>query len=192
MYTIELVSQSAQLKQIAELSSLNLRSAVDENTMADQGFLTWEYTVALLEAMHVFAPSVIALYKNEVVGYALTATHAMTEVHTEMKTMLNNLSALTYLGRPINDYRYYMMGQICIAKDHRGKGLFEALYQQHKTAYSNQYDMLLTEVSTSNHRSIRAHEKTGFKTIHTYHDHMDEWNVVVWNWEQGAGSRNKK
>ncbi|MFZ6025254.1 MAG: GNAT family N-acetyltransferase [Bacteroidota bacterium] len=183
MYNIELVSTKEQIHQIAELSSINLRSVVDEHTKVDQGFLTWEYTTRLLEAMHDFAPSVIASYNNQVVGYALTATHAMSEVHKEMKVMLNNLSTLTYLGRPMNDYRFYMMGQICIAKEHRGKGLFEKLYQHHRTVYGNQFDFLLTEVSTSNHRSMRAHEKVGFKTIHTYHDHMDEWNVVVWDWK---------
>lgn len=182
MYSIELVSTPVQIQQIAKLSSVNLRSVIDEETKLDQGFLTWEYTPELLEAMHAFAPSIIAMYKNEVVGYALVATHAMSEVHKEMKLMLDNLSALSYLGRPMNDYRYYMMGQICIAKEHRAKGLFEKLYRHHRTSYGHQYDILLTEVSTSNHRSMRAHEKVGFKTIHKYHDHMDEWNVVVWDW----------
>lgn len=182
MYHIELVTTIEQIRQIAELSSMNLRSVVDDHTKIDQGFLTWQYTPQLLETMHTFAPSIIATYNDQVVGYALVATHAMSEVHKEMKVMLDNLSTLTYLGRPMNDYRYYMMGQICIAKEHRGLRLFEKLYQHHKTSYGSQYDILLTEVSTSNHRSMRAHEKVGFKTIHTYHDHMDEWNVVVWDW----------
>jgi len=183
MYQITLVEHTEQLKQIAHLSAVNLRSVIDETTKADQGFLTWEYKTELLEAMHAFAPSVIATYEGVVVGYALVATHAMSGVHQEMKLMLDNLSNLTYLGKPMNDYRYYMMGQICIDKEHRGKGLFEKLYQHHRTVYSKQFDILLTEVSTSNHRSMRAHEKVGFKTIHTYHDHMDEWNVVVWDWK---------
>ncbi len=184
MCTIQLITSTEQIQQIARLSAENLRSAIDEHIKVDQGFLTWEYSTRLLEAMHEFAPSVIATYNNEVVGYALAATHAMSGVHTALKVMLDNLSTLTYLGRPMNDYSYYMMGQICIAREHRGKGLFEKLYQHHRTIYGNQYDILLTEVSTSNHRSMRAHEKVGFKTIHTYHDHMDEWNVVVWDWRK--------
>ena len=103
-----------------------------------------------------------------------------------MNVMLNNLATLTYQGKPMNDYKYYMMGQICIAKEHRGQGLFDQLYEYHRKVNSDQYDILLTEVSTSNHRSLRAHERVGFKTIHTYHDHMDEWNVVVWDWRKEA------
>ncbi len=181
MYQAQLVTNARQIQQIAALSAANLKSAIDEVTKREQGFLTWEYSVDLLTAMHEIAPSIIVTHNDEVAGYALTATHEMAEVHTEMKVMLNNLSTLTYLNKPINDYRYYMMGQICIAKEHRSKGLFEQLYQHHKIVYGTQYDFLLTEVSTSNHRSLRAHEKVGFKTIHTYHDHADEWNVVVLN-----------
>jgi len=57
------------------------------------------------------------------------------------------------------------------------------LYQKHREVYSNQYDFILTEISTSNLRSLKAHEKMGFETIYTYQDSVDEWNVVVWNWK---------
>ena len=183
MYQAQLVTNARQIQQIAALSAANLKSAIDDLTKKEQGFLTWEYSVDLLTAMHEIAPSIIVTYHDEVAGYALTATHEMAEVHTEMKIMLNNLSPLTYLDKPINDYRYYMMGQICIAKEHRGKGIFDQLYEHHKTVYGNQYDFLLTEVSTSNHRSLHAHKKVGFETIHTYHDHADEWDVIIWKFE---------
>lgn len=185
MYTIQLVEKNKELEEIAALSSLNLRTIISEEEKADQGFITWEYNTKLLQDMHQIAPSIIAKWNDTVVGYALVATHAMSTVHAEMKIMLDNLSTLQYEDRPMYEYRYYMMGQICIAKEHRGQGLFDQLYQYHKKIYSTQYDILLTEVSTSNHRSMRAHEKVGFKTIHTYHDHMDEWNVVVWDWREG-------
>lgn len=182
MYTIKLVTRPQELHQIAALSHANLRTVIDVKEKAEQGFITWEYTEMLLQNMHAMAPSVVALYHDEVVGYALVATHAMKDVHPELKMMLENLSSLTYQGQLMTVYPYYMMGQICISKQHRGKGLFEQLYAYHKEKYRDQFDILLTEISTSNHRSMRAHEKVGFKTIHTYNDHIDEWNVVVWDW----------
>ncbi len=74
------------------------------------------------------------------------------------------------------------MGQICIAKVYRGQGLFEQLYNYHKEIYQPQFDLFVTEISTRNHRSLRAHEKVGFKTIHTHRDNLDEWRVVAWDW----------
>lgn len=186
MYNLQLVTNNNQLEQIAALSAQNLRTVLNEKEKSEQGFITWEYNFTLLEKMHRIAPSIIATYQDEVVGYALVATHAMSAVHAEMSVMLNNLASLSYESKPMNDYKYYMMGQICIAKEHRGQGLFDRLYHYHREINRDQYDILLTEVSTSNHRSMRAHERVGFKTIHTYQDHMDEWNVVVWDW------RNKK
>jgi L-amino acid N-acyltransferase YncA len=75
------------------------------------------------------------------------------------------------------------MGQICIDKTYRGKGVFKMLYDKHREMNKDVYDFIVTEISTGNLRSIKAHQKTGFKTIHTYLDHMDEWNVVLWDWK---------
>lgn len=46
------------------------------------------------------------------------------------------------------------------------------------------YELVVTEISADNHRSQKAHEKIGFKTIYTYHDAMDAWSVVVWDWRE--------
>jgi ribosomal protein S18 acetylase RimI-like enzyme len=75
------------------------------------------------------------------------------------------------------------MGQICIEKEYRGKGIVPMLYNKHKEIYSSQYDFILTEISTRNIRSLKAHEKIGFKTIHYHRDQLDEWAVVIWDWK---------
>ncbi len=56
------------------------------------------------------------------------------------------------------------------------------LFKKHKELYSGKYELLVTEISTKNYRSLKAHEKVGFTTIHTYTDALDSWNVVVWDW----------
>jgi hypothetical protein len=56
------------------------------------------------------------------------------------------------------------------------------LYEEHKRLFRKEYDFVITEISTINKRSIAAHKKIGFKTIHTYRDALDEWNVVLWDW----------
>jgi L-amino acid N-acyltransferase YncA len=74
------------------------------------------------------------------------------------------------------------MGQICVHADYRGQGLVGMLYEFHRQQLSAQYDILVTEISTNNPRSLRAHLKTGFKVIDTYRDAQDEWEVVIWDW----------
>mmetsp|Transcript_24136 Transcript_24136/g.68008 ORF Transcript_24136/g.68008 Transcript_24136/m.68008 type:complete len:84 (+) Transcript_24136:1-252(+) len=78
---------------------------------------------------------------------------------------------------------YYVMGQVCVAKEHRGSGIFSAMYQHHKQLFSGKFKYCLTAISTSNPRSLQAHKKVGFRTIETYDDSVDAWNTVAWNWE---------
>jgi GNAT superfamily N-acetyltransferase len=87
-----------------------------------------------------------------------------------------------YEGKPLMSFQFYLMGQVCIHKNYRGKGVFPLLFQQHKISYGREYDLLVTEISAKNQRSLKAHEKVGFKNIFAYSEGIDEWNVVVWNW----------
>jgi len=41
------------------------------------------------------------------------------------------------------------------------------------------FDYIITEISTRNHRSIRAHEKVGFETIKEYESDGKEWKIVL-------------
>ena len=85
-------------------------------------------------------------------------------------------------GKALASAPYYVMGQICIAKPFRGQGVFDALYQGHKAHYQSRFELLITEVSVNNARSLRAHERVGFEPIHRYRDDVDEWLIIGWDW----------
>ncbi|HYH15688.1 MAG TPA: GNAT family N-acetyltransferase [Flavisolibacter sp.] len=176
------VSTAEELQQIHALNQQNLKQNVSPEEQAQEGFVSWLYTVDLLEQMHQLAPSIIVKDGDKVVGYALATLPEARSFHQDLEEMFHNLEAVRYKGKPLFDYRFYCMGQICVAKEYRGLGLVNSLYQKHKEVYSTAYDFLLTEISTRNPRSQKAHEKVGFQTIHTHRDGMDEWNVVVWEW----------
>ncbi len=106
------------------------------------------------------------------------------DFHHDLKRMINNLELINYKDRPLSSYTWYIMGQVCIKKNYRGKGIFKLLFQKHKELYSREYELMITEISTANHRSQKAHEKVSFKTVYTYSDDLDKWNVVVWDWIQ--------
>jgi ribosomal protein S18 acetylase RimI-like enzyme len=130
--------------------------------------------------MHDLHPGIIVKDDDTLAGYALVAFKEAKTFHKDLATMINKLEAIIYINKRLADYRYYVMGQVCVDKDYRGKGVFDMLYQHHKTVFKDMFDFVVTEISVSNHRSIRAHEKVGFKTIYSYKDAMDEWNVVLW------------
>ncbi len=176
------VSLEDELLQIYHLSQKNLKQHLSVNEKNTEGFVSWSYPLDLLQLMNNMAPSIIVKDEDKVAGYALTTLKESAAFHPDLRGMIQHLQQVNYKNKSLLSYRFYCMGQICIDKDYRGKGVFNLLYQKHKEVYSRTYDMLITEISTSNLRSQKAHEKTGFKTIHTHTDEMDEWNIVVWDW----------
>jgi ribosomal protein S18 acetylase RimI-like enzyme len=178
------VKTAEELQQIYELNQQNLKQNISAEEREQEGFVSWLYSIDLLQQMHQLAPSIIVKDGDKVVGYALATLQEARAFHHDLEEMFHGLEAVTYKGQPLFRYRFYCMGQICVAKDYRGQGLVNSLYLKHKEVYGPHYDFLLTEISTRNPRSQKAHEKVGFRTIHSRTDSMDEWNVVVWEWRR--------
>jgi len=181
--TATIVTNNDELKQIVELSHTNLRINVPGKMQAEQGFITWNYSLDLLEKMYAQQPHVIVKDKGKVIGYALVALKTASYFHADLEAMIRQLETITYNGKKLSTCRYYIMGQVCIDQAYRGKGVFRMLYDEHKKLFEKKFDFVITEISTANKRSLRAHEKTGFKTIYSYKDALDEWNVVLWDWK---------
>ena len=81
----------------------------------------------------------------------------------------------------LKDRRYYVMGQVCVAKAYRGKGVFDRLYAAHREHLRHRFDACVTEISVRNPRSLRAHARVGFEELERYRDAADEWVVVIWD-----------
>ena len=148
------------------------------------GFVTVAHTLDLLRAMHALAPSIVARDADgRVAGYALVMpreVRALIPILEPMFQMIEALPASTICGRP--DARWYVMGQVAVAPAHRGSGLFARMYEEHRARYADRFDAVVTEVATRNPRSLRAHERVGFRTISTYQDATDEWALIAWEW----------
>jgi predicted GNAT family N-acyltransferase len=172
-----------ELQQILRLQEENLIQHIDQKEMQSQGFVTLHHDLETLGQMHRLAPSVIIKDGEKVIAYALTMLQESRHLILDLKPMFALLDKLSWKNKPLNSYRFYVLGQVCIAKAYRGQGLFEQLYEHHKKIYQSQFDLFVTEISVRNHRSLRAHEKVGFKTIYTHRDNLDEWVVVAWDWK---------
>ena len=182
MLTAELVSTEKQIEQIAALSTANLSTNITAETKSKDGFVSWQYTPQILETLHAVSPSVIVMDEDTLAGYAITLTPASLETYPAAIPTYEHASTLIHKGAPLGRQRFYLMGQICVAEAYRGQGLVNILYAGHHRFYHHQYDLLLTEISTANPRSLKAHQKVGFQVIDTHHDPQGEWDVVLWDW----------
>jgi hypothetical protein len=180
--TVAVTNTTQDLEQILSLQRTNLIAGLSTAEWKDQGFVTVEHTLDILQKMHDAAPSIIIKDNDRVVAYALAMLRDCSEMVPVLGPMFENFEKVKWNGKPLNEYRFYVMGQICIDKAYRGRGLFDLLYQKHKEVYSPKFDLLLTEIATRNTRSLRAHERVGFKQVNVYRDETDEWSVVIWDW----------
>lgn len=177
------VNTTGELVQILDLQRQNLKQHISEEEKRSQGFVTMQFTLPMLEAMHAGAPSIIVKEDDKVIGYAIVFMPRDRHLYPSLEPMFHTLEGVSWHNKPLKEYSYYVIGQICIDKAYRGKGVFELLYNKHKEAYGQHFDIVITEISTSNQRSIRAHERVGFEIVHTYRDELDEWAIVLWDWK---------
>ena len=141
------------------------------------GFVTVQHSLDILKAMHALAPSIIARGPGgDLAGYALVMPRETRQLLPILEPLFVKLEALALPPR------WYVMGQIAVAPKHRGAGVFDALYQGHREHYARDFDTVVTEISTRNGRSLRAHHRVGFETLTTYRDETDDWAVVAWRW----------
>jgi len=176
------VSTDEELQQISALNKLNLKKNVSEKEISEEGFVSWEYDLNLLKALHFFSPSIIAKEEDKVIGYSLVAVKETKTVHPELAALLAKIEGLTYDHQLLSAYNYYLMGQVCIDKPYRGHGLFGKMFALHKALHQHEFDFVATTIATQNVRSIKAHEKVGFKIIHEIEDHFGNWVLVIWDW----------
>jgi GNAT superfamily N-acetyltransferase len=182
MWTARPVLDRAELEQILALERANLAQALTSEEARTQGFVTVEHTLPSLEEMHALAPSLVVKAGDALAGYALTMTLEAERCAPILAPMFALLRSLELRGTRLSARRFYVMGQVCVAREYRGQGVFEALYAGHRRVYSTRFDVLVTEIATRNTRSLRAHERAGFEPIHRYRDAVDEWLIVAWDW----------
>ncbi len=181
MIQIKLAETKDELEGILSLQARNFKTKLTEQEARDEGFVTVHHDFETLELMNSYEPQIIAVEDDEVVGYALVMAQELKHNIPVLEPMFRKLSGLYFGSSKISDTKYYVMGQVCIDKSYRGKGLFKNMYDMHKIALAEKYEFCITEVSESNKRSMRAHEKVGFENIHAYSDDTDNWNILLWD-----------
>ena len=180
---ITLVSSGEEVQQILELQRMNLPVILDEKEILEQGFVTVQHDPEVLLAMNQSSPAAIAKHHNRVVGYALVMTTNFRYMVPILEPMFKMIDEFIYDNKPLSSYRYFIMGQVCIAKDFRGIGLVDLLYNELRNRLSKKYELLITEVATRNQRSVRAHQRVGLKAVYSYVDpHGESWELMVWDW----------
>jgi GNAT superfamily N-acetyltransferase len=176
------VSGFADVRAIHELQAANLAAALEPDEIASQGFVTVRHELAVLQRMNEVAPAIVAKDGDRVVAYALVMPREFAADVPILKPLFETLETLSWKGVSLRvNPRWFVMGQICVAKAYRGSGIFDGLYRAMAEVCRDRYDFVVTEVAARNGRSLRAHARIGFQTLHVYADATtgEQWHVIV-------------
>jgi hypothetical protein len=171
------------LEGILSLQKANLPSALSNDEMALQGFVTVVHTLDNLQAMNEREPHIIAKTDEQVIAYLLAMTPASQDSLPVLRPMFQVFESLGYKGKTVSAYHYIVVGQVCVDKVYRGQGVLDNCYQLYKNTFQPNYDFAITEIATRNIRSINAHKRVGFNERHRYiAPNGEEWSIVIWDW----------
>lgn len=171
-------SNLVELEQIQalQLENSGLNLALEEKLQ--EGFVTAQHSVDLLEKMNTSCAHIIAKDNEKVIGFALVMLPSFRNELEVLIPMFDKIDALVP-----TDKSYVVMGQICIAKSHRKQGIFRQLYHFYRAELQSEFDYLITEVDSINLRSMQAHEAIGFKIIESYTEAGVTWSIILWDWK---------
>lgn len=173
MITYKITETAAELAQILDLQAKNLPNQLTETDKEEQGFVTVHHDLDILQKMHDIHPHIIAVSDQDLAGYALSMSAKFREDIPVLVPMFTEIDA-SEKGAS----KYIIMGQVCVDKNFRGKGIFRGLYAKMKEEFSGVYDCIITEIDTLNTRSLNAHSAIGFKELLRYESGGQTWVVV--------------
>ena len=168
------VRRESELQQILELQKSNLAQNLSVEEKGKEGFVTVVHTLELLTRMNAKFPHVIARDGKKVVGYTLCMHPKFAGEIEVLKPMFSEIERSDARTR-----EFMVMGQVCIDKEYRKKGIFRNLYQTMLQAIKPRFDCIITEVDAANVRSLQAHYAVGFRELKRYHSDGHDWHVIL-------------
>ncbi|MCE2613377.1 GNAT family N-acetyltransferase [Flavobacteriaceae bacterium D16] len=168
------VSSEDELMQILELQKANLPEMLTDKELQDEGFVTVVHTLELLSSMNERCPHILAKSGDEVIGYALCMHPDFRKEIDILKPMFQEIDKVISPEAP-----YLIMGQICIDKPYRRKGIFRGLYQKMLESTQKEFSKIITEVDGRNQRSLTAHYAVGFQDLSQYQSNGRDWYLIT-------------
>jgi len=181
---ITTVSSDGDVRGILALQQKNLKKNLTPEQIQSQGFVTVEHEYSVLKAMNDAQPSVIVKDGDTVVAYCLAMLPEFRNGVPELKTLFEAIDEIDYDEQKLKDFNYVVMGQVCVGEGYRSMGFFDGMYQKLREELAAKFEMCVTDISTNNTRSLKAHARVGFIPVKDFHDAAlgEVWRVVVWDW----------
>ncbi len=171
------------LEGILSLQKINLAASLTKDEIQSEGFVTVDHSYDQLAKLNDQERHVIAKDNEKVIGYLLAMTKQCRSDIPVLIPMFQLFDTVSYNGKKISECNYLVVGQVCVDKAYRGQGVLDHCYGAYRAYYHSKYDFAITEIASTNLRSLKAHKRVGFKEINTFVSDETKWVVVLWDWQ---------
>ena len=176
MISYHRVKTDQELREILELQELNLGKKTPFIERSKEGFVTLQHDFEMLKKMNDQCAHCVAKKNGKVVAYVLAMLQDFKRDIPLLVPMFDEIDKeLEAHGKGNNDI---VMGQTCIAKVMRGKGVFRGLYLFMCAQLKGSFDRLITEVDVKNIRSSGAHRAIGFELLKNHTLNRQVWEII--------------
>lgn len=121
------------------------------------GFLSAEFTLKQIAEMASDLGILIAGDQDSILGYLCAFRRDFNHRSPVLAKMLEQFGRIEYGGKPLNSYKSFIYGPVCIGRAHRGRGLLRGLYEALKREAARQFEVGVAFVARNNPHSLRAH-----------------------------------
>lgn len=154
-------------QKIFELHNKNIVSSLSHEDLKD-GFLSGEFTLDKLRAMNDSICIMACFSGDDLCGYHIASTPEFNQASPMLMQMMQQFDKIIYKGKPLAEYKCFIAGPSCIAKEYRGLGIYpqliSSLFDFLKDT-QNPSRLRISFASELNPRSLNAQKKIGCEII---------------------------
>lgn len=159
------LAKKEDMDGILDLQAKNLVTNLKDDEKGD-GFVTTPFTVEQINSLIDLDGVFIAKDGEKVVSYVMCASWHYWVAWPMFEYMASFLETLKFNNTTLTMDNSYQYGPICVAKEYRGSGVFENIFEFARKNMSKRFPILVTFINKINTRSYEAHvRKLGLSVV---------------------------
>lgn len=173
-------ARKEEISKIISLQNFTHFSNVSDNQKEKEGFVSVRTNIDQLNKLNKRVGVLVAVSGNKVIGYEMPLDLDIAREIILLDPFIERFLKIDYKGKKIKNYKWIIEGQINIQKEYKGMGIAEKLHKEFIKILKPKYELIVTEISDQNPRSLYVHtKKLGFKIIQTYSSNGRNWHILI-------------
>ncbi len=123
----------------------------------EEGFLSAQFTAQQTAQIADDLGTMVAVADGEVAGFLCAFRNEFETGSPVIAKMLESYARMQFENRPLNSFRSYIYGPVCISRPYRRRGLLRGLYDAQKHDLAGRFEIGVAFVARTNPHSLQAH-----------------------------------